>query len=234
MLVLGIDTSTPQTSVALGTEGGMVASTLLSTGKPNHEVVIPAVSHLMEMADLTLSQLAGVAVGLGPGLFTGMRVGIATAKTLAQTLAIPIIGLASLDLVAFSVRYSRRLICAALDAKRGEVFYAFYRPVPGGVARETAFEVGTPTHLMGDLEARGEEILLVGSGGLVYRRLLEESGSRIEFGSAVHAYPLATALVELSIPRFQREDFDRLHELKPFYVRRSDAEIAWDKRRAAG
>jgi tRNA threonylcarbamoyladenosine biosynthesis protein TsaB len=234
MLVLGIETSTSQTTVALGTEQGILAGTQLSTGKANHEVVVPNVRHLLQWSDTSLQSLAGIAVGLGPGLFTGMRVGIATAKTLAQVLGVPMAGLASLDVVAFSVRYCRRSICAAIDAKRGEVFYAFYRPVPGGVTRETEFMVAAPDRLTAELEARAEDILLVGNGALVYRRMLEEAGNHVEFASAAYAFPAATALVELAIPRFQREDFDRVFELTPYYVRKSDAEIAWDNRRRTG
>src|SRR6266542_1393550 len=213
MLVLGIETSTSQTTVALGSEQGIIAGTVLSTGKANHEIVMPSVRHLLQWSNISLRSLAGIAVGLGPGLFTGMRVGIATAKTLAQVLGVPIAGLASLDVVAFSVRYCRRLICAAIDAKRGEIFYAFYRPVPGGVARETDFLVAAPDRLTAELEARGEDILLLGNGALVYRRTLEEAGNHVELASPAYAFPAATALVELAIPRFQREDFDRVFEL---------------------
>ena len=234
MLVLGIETSTPQTTVALGSERGIVASITLSGSQAHHEVVMPNVTHLVRWSGTSLSSLGGIAVGLGPGLFTGMRVGIATGKTLAQVLQVPIAGLASLDVVAFSVRYARRLICAAVDAKRGELFYAFYRPVPGGVARDSGFEVGAPDRLTADLEARAEETILVGNGALVYRRQLAEAGNHVEFASAAYAFPAATALVELAIPRFQREDFDRLYDVKPYYVRKSDAEIAWDQRRRAG
>lgn len=234
MLVLGIETSTEQTAVALGTENGIVASTSVSVGRPGDEVVMSAIDQLLRWSDTALSSLGGIAVGLGPGLFTGMRVGIATAKTLAQALQIPIVGLASLDLVAFSVGYARSLICAALDAKRGELFYAFYRPVPGGVARQTEFEVGPPGHLTAELEARREDILMVGNGVLTYRRELEEAGNHVGFASASHAFPPATALVELANSRLAREDFDRLYEVKPIYVRKSDAQIAWDRRRRAG
>ena len=234
MLVLGIETSTPQTTVALGSEQGILAATLLSGERANHEVVVPEIEHLMARMDIRLPSIAGVAVGLGPGLFTGMRVGIAAAKTLAQVLGVPIAGLASLDVVAFSVRYSRRLICACIDAKRGEVFHAFYLPVPGGVARQTEFEVGPPARLTAELQARSQDILLVGGGALVYRRELEEAGNHVEFASAAYSFPAATALVELAVPRFRREDFDRLYDLKPIYVRKSDAEINWDKRRRVG
>jgi tRNA threonylcarbamoyladenosine biosynthesis protein TsaB len=235
VIVLGIETSTPQTTVAVGSEQGMIASTLVSSKHTAaHEMVVPTVDHLLRWAEVPTSSISGIAVGLGPGLFTGMRVGIATAKTLAQVLSVPVAGLASLDVLAFAARYGRRLICATIDAKRGELFFAFYRPVPGGVARQTGFEVGSPDHLVAELEARPEDVLVVGNGALVYRRQLEEAGGHVELASAAFGFPAASALVELAIPRFQREEFDRVYELRPHYVRRSDAEINWDKRRGAG
>ena len=99
------------------------------------------------------------------------------------------------------------------------------------MARETGFEAASPAALTAELEARGEDVLVVGNGGLVYRRQLEEAGNHVEIASAAHAFPAAGALVELAIPRFQREEFDRVYDLQPFYVRKSDAEIAWDQRR---
>jgi tRNA threonylcarbamoyladenosine biosynthesis protein TsaB len=231
VLVLGIETSTPHTSVALGTEQGMVATASLGTQQASHEMVIPTIQQLLAWTDVKLGSLAGIAVGIGPGLFTGMRVGMATAKTLAQVLGIPAIGLASLDILAFAARYAPRSVCAAIDAKRGEVFYAFYRPVPGGVAREMEFQVGSPSALAAELEARREEVLVVGNGALVYRRELEEAGSHVEIASATMAYPSAAAAVELAVPRFQREEFDRMYDLQPLYLRKTDAEIAWDRRR---
>ncbi|HXY71139.1 MAG TPA: tRNA (adenosine(37)-N6)-threonylcarbamoyltransferase complex dimerization subunit type 1 TsaB [Actinomycetota bacterium] len=233
MLVLAIDTSTMQTSVALGTEQGTVGAVHARADRPHHEMVSAAIAQLLEWSGTSPDALGGVAVGLGPGLFTGMRVGIATGKTMAQTIGIPIVGVASIDLLAFSARYARRLICAATDAKRGEVFYAFYRPVPGGVAREEDFQVGTPDDLLAELEARREDILLVGSGGLVYRQRLEGS-AHVELASPGLAHPSAEALVELAVPRFVREEFDRLYDVQPIYIRKADAEIAWDQRRGAG
>jgi tRNA threonylcarbamoyladenosine biosynthesis protein TsaB len=234
VIVLGIETSTEQTAVAVGSERGMIGSLMLAAGRPNHEVVVPAVRQLLAWSELRLSALAGVAVGIGPGLFTGMRVGIATAKTLAQVLSVPVVGLASLDVLGFAVRYSRRMICSAIDARRGEVFYAFYRPVPGGIGRTTGYQVGSPDRLAAELEALREDVLLVGNGALVYRPKLAEIGSHVEFAAAAHAFPAATALVELAVPRFQREEFDRLYDLAPLYVRKADADIAWDQHRRTG
>jgi tRNA threonylcarbamoyladenosine biosynthesis protein TsaB len=227
MLVLAIETSTPQTSVALGTEQGVIGATRLAWARGHAEVVTPSIQHLLVQSEVDLPQVSGVAVGLGPGLFTGLRVGIATARALAQVLRAPMVGMASLDVLAYAARYSRSRICAVTDGRRGEVFSAFYRPVPGGVTRETEFTADPAEHLVAELEASAEETLLVGDGALLYRRTLEEAGTPLEFGSAAIAFPDAVSLLELALPRFLREESSRPAAIVPLYVRKSDAEIDW-------
>ena len=229
MIVLGIDTSTPQTSLAIGNEREVLAS-LSIAGKARQESVIPALQQLLTWSGLDLRHIVGVAVGVGPGLFTGLRVGVETAKTLAQVLTIPIVGITSLDALAYTVRYTPRRIAAVIDGRRGEVFAAVYRSVPGGVVRETDHLVLRPDHLVAELEAVSGEVLCVGNGAILYRREIEELGSRVEFASPAVAHPDAAALVELAIPRFLREEFDRVFDVVPLYLRKSDAEIAWDQR----
>ncbi len=227
MLVLSMETSTPQTTVALGTEQGVIASTLVSWNRGHVEILTPALRQLLAWSEIELDRVGGIAVGLGPGLFTGLRVGVASARSLAQVLGVPIVGVSSLDVLAFSVRYSRWRIVAVTDAKRGEVFFAFYRPVPGGVTRETDYAVGPPQRLAAELEASREEVLLVGSGSLLYRRELEHVNTPLEFASVSTAFPLAVSLLELALPRFHREETTRPEHVVPFYVRKSDAEINW-------
>jgi tRNA threonylcarbamoyladenosine biosynthesis protein TsaB len=166
---------------------------------------------------------------LGPGLYTGMRIGVATAKALAQTLSLPIVGMASLDLLAYDVRYSPRTICAVLDARRREVFHAFYRSSPGGIQRMTEYRVERPERLVIGIDSRPEEVLIVGSGMLLYKDIFEELASIAELGSMSHAFPDARALVELVLPRMYREDFDSLDDIKPLYLRRSARRIEWDQ-----
>ena len=229
MNVVGIETSTPQTSVAIGTENEILARASIA-GAARQESVTPLLHQLLGGSDLTLSQVGGIAVGIGPGLFTGLRVGVETAKTLAQVAGVPIVGLTSLDALAYAVRYSSRRIAAVIDARRGEVFSAIYRAVPGGVVRERGYEVHAPDHLAAELQALPGEVLAVGNGAMLYRHVLEEIGSRIEFASSIAAHPDAAALVELAVPRFLREEHDRLFDVVPVYLRKSDAEIAWDRR----
>src|SRR3954464_7621984 len=111
VIVLGIETSTAQTSIAIGTETEILAKVSIA-GRARQEVVAPALDQLLRWTDLDLSKVGGIAVGIGPGLFTGLRVGVETAKTLAQVLHVPIVGITSLDALAYAVRTSHKRIAA--------------------------------------------------------------------------------------------------------------------------
>ena len=229
MLVLGIETSTPHASVAIVTQTEVVASYELGRGRSQDEVLIPAAQRLLTDAGLGWDQLGGVAVGLGPGLFTGLRVGVATAKALAQALNVSIAGLSSLDVLAYGVRYTRRSICACIDARRNEVFWAFYRPVPGGVQRITEFRCAPASHCVNEIEARGEPALVVGNGPYAYARDFEQRDADLEVAGVSDSTPTAVPLAELAVGRLVREESDKLAEVRPLYIRKSDAELTWQR-----
>ena len=231
MLILGIETATQEVGCAIGGHEGVLASFRVARGRRHAETLVPAIDFVTRQARVELREIGAVAVDVGPGLFTGLRVGVATAKSLAQALRIPVLGVSSLDLLAFAVRHSTRRIVAVVDARRGEVFYAFYRQVPGGVQRLSEPQLGTPQDVASELVATGEECLLVGDGAARYADELGEA-ARVEVGGAAHLYPSADALVELSHPKALREEFVQPWELSPLYLRRADAEINWERRSA--
>jgi tRNA threonylcarbamoyladenosine biosynthesis protein TsaB len=232
VLLLCIDTATPQVSVAIGADGAVLAEVRLGRGRRHAEHLAPAIQYLCRELDLELARLAGIGVGLGPGLFTGLRVGVTTARTMAQALRVPVVGVPSLDLVAYPLRHTSRLVVVVLDARRREVFHARYRPVPGGVQRVTDYEVGAPDDLVADLLAAGDDVLLAGDGALRYRQELAEV-DRAEPAGPSFAFPSAGALVELTTARMEREDFSSAWDVQPLYLRRSDAEIEWERREAS-
>src|SRR5688572_22763941 len=227
MMLLAIDTATAQVAVALG-EGGVVRGELRFSGGRRHaEQLAPAIKHLCTETGVRLEQLAVIAVGIGPGLFTGLRVGVTTARTMAQALRIPVIPVSSLDLVAYPLRHAGRLIVAVLDARRREVFHAAYRSVPGGVQRVGEYRVGPVRELVSDLEATGEEVLLAGDGVARYRTELADLERAEEAGPGFDA-PSVGALVELATGRFEREEFSAPWDVVPMYLRASDAELHWE------
>jgi tRNA threonylcarbamoyladenosine biosynthesis protein TsaB len=229
MLVLGLETSTSRSSVALVDHERVVASASLGMPRRHGEFLAPAISFCLEQAGVDASRITGVAVGLGPGLFTGLRVGIATAQAFAAARRLPVVGLAGLDVLAFRVRYSRRSICTAIDARRGELFWARYRTSPGGVQRVGDLQVGTVQQLAAELEATGEETLVIGDGALRYRAELAHVDGA-EIAGPDLAWPDAADLAELAVPRFVREQTQQPPDLQPIYLRQADAKIGWETR----
>ncbi len=232
MIVLGIETATQEVGAALGDHGGVLASFSAARARRHAETLVPAIEFICEQARVELSELGAIAVDVGPGLFTGLRVGVATAKAMAQALRLPAVGLTSLDLLAMSVEYSSRLIGAVVDARRGEVFSAFYRRVPGGIQRVSEYRAATPKVVMSELVANGAESLLVGDGALRYAELFG-SESHIEVAGVGHAYPSVSVLVELAHRRALREEYVQASEIRPLYLRKADVEINWEQRRTA-
>jgi tRNA threonylcarbamoyladenosine biosynthesis protein TsaB len=226
VLILGITTSTMQVGCAIGGHEGVLAQVHSSRGKRHAESLAPSIDFLRQQARVGLDEIGCVAIDVGPGLFTGLRVGIAAAKAMAHALRVPMVGVTSLDLVAFPVRWSPRLVVAALDARRGELFTSTYRQVPGGIQRLTEHQVSTPADLAGDLEATREDVLLVGDGALRFRSAFAHL-PQVELGDQGLAHPSAASLVQLAHAQALREDFVQPWELEPLYLRRPDAEINW-------
>jgi tRNA threonylcarbamoyladenosine biosynthesis protein TsaB len=228
MLVLGLETSTARSSIALVDREGVVASASLGVPRRHGEFLAPAIAFCCEQAGQRPDDITGVAVGLGPGLYTGLRVGIALAQTFAAARHLPAVGLSGLDVVAFQARYVRRLLCVALDARRGEVFHAFYRAAPGGVQRQGELRVGRPETLAAEIEAAGEDVLVLGDAAVTYRDVL--AGPGVELAGPEAAAPDAAVLAELAVPRFEREETGRPEDLRPIYLRQADARIGWETR----
>jgi tRNA threonylcarbamoyladenosine biosynthesis protein TsaB len=226
VIILGIETASPQVGCALGGQEGVLASFTAAHHRRHAETLAPAIEFMTREAQISLHEVRAVAVDIGPGLFTGLRVGIAAAKAFAFALRVPMIGLSSLDLLAYAHRWSNRLVVAVLDARRGEVFTASYRQVPAGIQRLGPYRVCGPEVLVSELEAGGEETLLVGDGALRYAGIFG-SMKQVEVGTVGGQYPSPRDLVELAHPRALREEFVAPSELRAMYLRKPDADEAW-------
>ncbi len=230
VLILGIETATQQVGVAIGGHEGVIARFEVVRGRRHAEILTPAIQFVCSQADIELAELGVIAVDIGPGLFTGMRVGLAAGKALALALRIPMIGISSLDLLAFPNRHTDRVVVPVIDARKGEVFYAMYRQVPGGVQQVLEPTVGPVDDLVADLLARGQDALLVGDGAHRYRGRIVES-VHVEIGDDAHPSP--APLVQLAHARALREDWVSPRHIEPLYLRLPDAQINWVTRRDA-
>lgn len=229
MLILGIETATERVSVALGGHAGVLGLVEIDRGRRHAETLVPAIEFVCRQADVTLDEVGTVAVDVGPGLFTGMRVGIAAAKAIALAQRVPMVGVSSLDLLAFGVHWSERVVAAVIDARKGEVFYAFYRQVPGGTQRVLEPRCGSVDDLVADILARGQEVLCVGDGALRYEEQIRAAG-HVELAEQWLSRPSAGPLVQLAHARAVREETVGPLEIQPLYLRPPDARINWSTR----
>ena len=229
MLILGIETATEQVGVAIGGHEGVIATFEVAKGRRHAETLTPAIEFVCRQSGVELGEIGCIAVDVGPGLFTGMRVGLAAGKALAQALRVPMIGIPSLDLLAFSWRHVESVVVPVIDARKSEVFWAMYRSVPGGVQQVSAPTVGPVDELIADLLARSQDALLVGDGAERYRDQIME-GYRCEISRPM--YPPVGTLVLLAHSRALREQWVRPDEIEPIYLRAPDAQINWSVREA--
>jgi tRNA threonylcarbamoyladenosine biosynthesis protein TsaB len=233
LLVLGIDTATPVTSVAVGSPRGTLASIAVRNDRAHAELLAPMVRQALEHAGVDGADLDGIALGTGPGLFTGLRVGVSSAKAMAQVWALPMVAVSSLEVLAFACRHAGRAVCAAIDGRRGELFTATYRPVPGGVEHLGDLRVVRPDELAAALRALGEPVLVCGDGALRHAGALAETPGTVELAGPELAAPSADALVQIALPRLERGSTTDPLDVRPIYLRRPDIDPGIEARLAA-
>jgi len=179
-LVLAFDTATEQVALALGSRDGDRVTTLLGRDFPAPRaalgVLLPTVGELLANAGMTISALTEIVVGRGPGSFTGVRIGVATAKGLAHGAGLPLYGVSTLDALAWRFRDHDGLLGVVGDAMRGEVYPALYRIACGYVERLTPEAVAPPERIAQEWAALDEPLLIAGNGLVKYADRFGEVG----------------------------------------------------------
>ncbi len=229
MRILAVETATPQGSIALVDESKVLGELQSPQGMTHAHWLMPAIDRLLQAASLSLEQLDGLAVSAGPGSFTGLRIGLSTVKGLALGSGKPVAAVPTLDALALAVGSCRRLLCAILDARKKEVYAAFFQPDEDGrLKRRTDDLALAPERLADRID---QPVLFVGNGIDPYRRVLSAAlGRRALFASGRYRYPRARVVAELARPRLARGQGDALEALEPRYVRPSEAEIRRQER----
>jgi tRNA threonylcarbamoyladenosine biosynthesis protein TsaB len=226
MIVLAIETATQQVGCALLVDDQVVGTHEVSRGRRHAENLVPAIQFLCRQTGIELRELSAIAVDIGPGLFTGMRVGLTTAKTLAHSLAVPVVPVCSLDVLAYPKRDTDRTIAAVIDARRGEVYYALFAPEGTGCGRLTEPTVTTPDDFIADL-------LGAGDGALTYADRFAADLPRASAADPALAHPAASSLAVVAGPLLRAGAGRDALLVEPLYLRRPDAEINWSVREGA-
>ena len=229
MKVLGVDTSTSCGSLGIIDDDAVVAEYALLRDETHSTRLVPAIQALLKEARLDLNKIDGMAVSLGPGSFTGLRVGLSAVKGLALAAERPVVGVPTLDALAFNLPFTPYVICPLVDARKGEVYTALYKDGEGGrVEQLTPYQVVAPLDLLEKLPL--QETIFLGDGVEVYGELIEERlGVKVLFAPPHLRFLRGSTVAEIGLQRFKKGETDDISSMVPIYVRPSDAEIKWTK-----
>lgn len=231
MKVLAIESATPASSVAVGEDGKLAAMSVQVDRRGHVGFLGGALDFCFQRAAWQPSDLDAVIVDIGPGLFSGIRAGLATAEGVAAAVGVPVMPATSLDALAYRAATGRRTIWPVVDARRGEVAVAPYRPVPGGVAKEAEVELCTFDEFRGMLESSSDDHLMVGDWESLPDGFLRGL-HRVKTGRP--RYPSAEILLELAEQSFARSGHPVASAVRPMYMRPPDTAINWTTLRREG
>jgi tRNA threonylcarbamoyladenosine biosynthesis protein TsaB len=223
-MILAFDTATDWLTVAVGEADRIVAELNEEAPKSHLSRLLPAIRALLDTAGVGLPQISQIAVGIGPGSFTGARIGVAVAQGLAHALNVPLVGVSTLDIIAAGVeRPADRTVYPVIDAKRRELFAAGYDHRGG---RLSDYSVLTAEALADQLKAAGRPVALAGDALVNYRAAFEGLGDLAIFAPPEQWAPKARVLIRLAEEKIIKGQVGPYFKVLPIYIRLSDAEEA--------
>ena len=223
MNILAVDTATNSCSVAVTDDGKLAAELTISKDETHSKHLMELIHSVLQNAGFGVGDLDGLAVTIGPGSFTGLRIGISTIKGLALALGKPVVGVSTLKALARQCGQTPHLICPLLDARKGEVYAATYGFNKGQLIQKTGARAMIPEAVVEDIKST---CVFIGTGARVYRqRIIAVAGSLAHFVPEGQNTIKASSVAFLSMPRFEANDTDGISDLVPHYIRKSDAEL---------
>jgi tRNA threonylcarbamoyladenosine biosynthesis protein TsaB len=220
VLVLGLDTATQAGGAALAEDGKLIGEAMLSAEATHSRRLLKVIEFLLQGAQRTKHDLGGIAVTIGPGYFTGLRIGLASAQGLALGLDLPVAAVSTLRLLASSQNRTGITVWAVIDARRGLVYAAPFRMGEAGLERLAEDAAMSPQRLAAEIKGPA---LLVGDGARVYAE--ELAGPQRELAPEWASVPRPGLLALIGFDRIAKGEGLKPAEVRPRYCRPSDAEI---------
>ena len=236
MRLLAVETSTLTGAVALLEAGGVVAESRVSVAVTHGERLMTAIDGVLRAARWELAAVEAYAVALGPGSFTGLRIGLSTIKGLAFATGKPVVGVPTLEALAWRLPYCAYPVCPVLDAKKNEVYAALYRTLDGRLELLESPRAVAPATLAEELRAATDgPVVFVGDAvGPFTPVFIEILGTRAYLAPADLRLPSAVTVGELGGWALDRGEAADPTDLVPLYLRPSEAELARERRQSAG
>lgn len=235
MYVLGIETATPVAAVAVAGDEGILAERMVRNNRTHSVNLLPMIKAVFEESEVDRAHLSGIAVSAGPGSFTGIRIGMSTAKALAQVWELPLVKISTLEALAYPLSGHGRLICPILNARKNEVYTALYDF--SGSARECIAGPAAlkPEELVQIIKTVRRPVTLIGDGVPAYFSVIKNGLEDLVFTAAQSAsFPRGAAVAEMGLDALRSGLGCEPAAVLPDYIRPSEAEVVWLKKQSSG
>lgn len=230
MKLLAIETSTMIGSVALTDDNELLAEYQIGIKATYSDTLFPMIDHILKNANVSIQEVDAFALAKGPGSFTSLRIGISVIKGLALANNKPVIAIPSLDALAHNICFSNMLICPLIDARRDEVYTAFYKREEGHTLKKlTPDRAIVPEILLDEIR---EKVVFLGDGTDLYKDLIIRKLKEKALFSPLHLkYPRASAIAQLAFKKLNVNEISDIEVMTPLYVRPPEAETKWVKKK---
>ncbi len=231
MKILALDSSSVAASVAILEEDKLLSEIVINYQRTHSEKLVPMIQEALTYCGLKPKDIDIFASTLGPGSFTGLRIGITTIKAMAQALDKPVVGISTLEALAYQFPYCNKLLCPIIDAQREMVYTALYRWHDQGLEELMKPQVIELKQLVGLLKDRGQGILFSGDAVALYKSLIkDEMGAAAGFPPQSWVIARAAAVAELAHIKIAAGEVQGAADLLPIYMRKSQAEKQYEER----
>jgi len=230
MNILAVESSGMVAAVAVVREGRLIGEYFLDHEKTHSQHLMPLVEQLLAGLDMEIADIDIFAASKGPGSFTGLRIGLATVKGLAQALDKPIIGVPTLDGLAYNLLSRQGLICPIMNARREQVYTSIYRS-NGKLLRLDEYMAIPVIELVQKLRAFDEPVMFNGDGVPAYWDIIKnEMGDKALMAPINLLTQRASSIACLALDMYKIEGAQKYTEVVPFYLRKSQAEQKFAKK----
>lgn len=228
MKILAIETSTILGGVAIMDDlSGLIAEVRLNIKSTHSERLMTEIDHVLRQAGLRVSDIDVFAVAIGPGSFTGLRIGLSTVKGFSYATGKPLVSVPTLEALAWNFSYCTYPVCTMLDARKKEVYVALFKWDGDGFLRlinEMSIKLDRLLEQM--MHSINERVVFTGEGALLYRdTIIEVMGEKAIFAPPEKMTPSPSNVASIGIKKAMKGEFSEPVSLIPFYIRRSEAEI---------
>ncbi|OQY28808.1 MAG: tRNA (adenosine(37)-N6)-threonylcarbamoyltransferase complex dimerization subunit type 1 TsaB [Candidatus Cloacimonetes bacterium 4572_55] len=234
MRILAIETASMQGSAAIQEDCSLIAEYSLNVRATHSERLLSAIDTILHHSGLRFIDLDGLAISIGPGSFTGLRIGLSTIKGLSFSTGLPVVAVSTLRAMATRFLTTGHLICPCLDARKKEIYTALYADWIHGDGKNSLRELSPPQAIPPDIFLKGlaenfsEPVIFSGDGAKAYLPRIKKylpGRALIALGFAGH--PQAGTVAYLGMERLRQGKIEDVVNLEPFYLRKSEAEIKW-------